>query len=103
MNTPHKPAKTLNDDEGRKGRNTGLTTVKGILLPVDWDERGGITAVALSTADEKEFLVVKDEKGEQLLSLVRKELELTGIIKTCRNANTITVLKYRTKTGWDSM
>ena len=70
---------------------------------MDWDERGGITAVALSTADEKEFLVVKDEKGEQLLSLVRKELELTGIIKTCRNANTITVLKYRTKTGWDSM
>ncbi len=69
---------------------------------MDWDDSGGITAVALSTADEKEYLVVRDEKGEQLLSLARKELELTGVIKTFRNANTITVVNYRTKPGWES-
>ena len=103
MNTCHKPQKTLNDDEGSKGRNTGLTTLKGILLPVDWDDRGCITAVALSTADEKEYLVVKDEKGERLLPLVREEMELTGVIRTFRNANTITVMNYRTKTGSESI
>lgn len=68
-----------------------------------WDDRGCITAVALSTADEKEYLVVKDEKGEQLLPLVREELELTGVIRTIRKANTITVVNYRSKTGWKSM
>lgn len=76
--------------------------MKGILLPVDWDDKGCITAVALSTSDEKEYLVVKDEKGEQLLAMVREELELTGIIRTIRNANTITVVNYRTRTSWES-
>ena len=103
MNTHHNQKKSLKDDEGSRSRNTGLSTLNGILLPVDWDDRGCITAVALSTADEKEYLVVKNEKGERLLPLVREELELTGVIRTVRNANTITVMNYRTKAGTESM
>ena len=101
MNAPHKPKKKSDGGGETRSRKTGLTTLKGILLPVDWDDKGCITAVALSTADEKEYLVVKDKKGKQLLPLVREELELTGVIRTIRNANTITVVDYRTKTGWE--
>ena len=103
MNTRHKTQKPLDDGKGTGELNTGMTTLKGILLPVDWDDKGGITAVALSTADEKEYFVVKDETGEQLLPLAREELELTGVIRTIRNINTIAVVNYRTKTDNESI
>ncbi len=97
MDARHKAKKALYDAKDAGGRNTKPTTLKGILLPVEWDDKGRITAVALSTADEKEYRIIEDEKGKQLISLVREELELTGIVKTIQNNNTMTVVHYRKK------
>lgn len=91
----------MNDTRETGGLNKNLTTLKGVLIPVDWDDDGGITAVALSTSDEKKYLVVKDEKGDQLIPLVREELELAGVVKTTENKLTITVVNYHKKSDWN--
>lgn len=58
-----------------------LTTIKGIVLPVNWDENGKVINVAIFTHDEDEFLVNSDMKGKKLLTQIHKELEVSGIVK----------------------
>lgn len=55
-----------------------LITIKGIVIPVDWDEKGNATAVAISTHTEEEYLVSNDSKGKELLKFVRDRVEVTG-------------------------
>lgn len=43
------------------------TTVRGILIPVDWDEKGNVLAAAISGLDEQEYLIEQDEEGKELL------------------------------------
>lgn len=68
-----------------------VITVRGILLPVDWDEDGHVIALALSGTDEKEYQIeVKDKKAE-LLGLLQKEVEVTGLLRE-RDGNSVIVL-----------
>ncbi len=55
-----------------------LITIRGLIMPADWDEEGNINAVAISTFEEDQYLVLNDEKGEQLLPLIRQEVKITG-------------------------
>jgi len=77
---------------GKKGKaNVNLITIRGIVVPVDWDEKGRVVYLAISTFDEDEYLVDKDEKGAALLRFIRKEVEITGILKREEKSQIITV------------
>lgn len=69
-------------------------TIKGIVIPVDWDEKGKVVAVAISTHNEDEYLINHDYKGEELLHFVQEEVEVSGIARKNKDKKTITVKKY---------
>jgi hypothetical protein len=84
----------IREENMERKKNLGLFKIRGLIIPVDWDEGGHVLAVAVSTFDEEEYLVEKDGKGDQLIGLLRKEVEVSGIIGIRDGGKTITVKKY---------
>ena len=77
-----------------------LTTVRGIVIPVDWDEEGNALAVAILGAGEEEHFVEQDEEGKKLLKLMQQEVEVSGTVREAiQGHRTITVKGYGLKTG----
>jgi hypothetical protein len=54
--------------------------IRGILIPAGWDEKGNIIAIAVSAFDEEVYHIENDEKGRQLMPLIREEIEVKGTI-----------------------
>ena len=59
----------------------GSITIRGLLVPVDWDERGNITETAVSTYFEEEYLIEKNTKGEALLPFLRQKVKVIGLVR----------------------
>jgi hypothetical protein len=59
---------------------SSLTTIRGLVIPVDWDDRGNITATAISTHLEEEYLVDQNAWGEALLAYLRQRVKVSGSI-----------------------
>lgn len=79
----------------RKGIGDEPTTVRGIVIPVDWDEEGNALAVIISSLDEQEYLIQQDAKGKELLRLMRQEIEAMGVVKEgSKGRKTIKVKSY---------
>lgn len=84
----------------KKGAVGKLTTVRGIVVPADWDGEGNMIAAAISGSDEQEYMIEQDEKGEELLEFIRHEVEVDGVVgKAIKGRNTVTVKSYRLKMG----
>jgi 5S rRNA maturation endonuclease (ribonuclease M5) len=71
-----------------------LTTVRGVVIPVDWDESGNAISVAISSHDENEYHVNKDETGKQLLGLTQEEVEVSGVVREKEDKRLISVKEY---------
>lgn len=61
--------------------NDNLVRVKGIVIPMDWDENGQILSLAIATFKEEEFLINNDHRGRKLYHFMQKPVEVTGEIK----------------------
>lgn len=72
----------------------GLFKIQGLIIPSAWDKEGNVLAVVVSTFDEDEYLVERDEKGEQLFGLLREEVEVSGVVGIKDGIKTIKVKKY---------
>jgi hypothetical protein len=95
---------TVFKKEAKKKKGTGdeLTTVRGIVIPVDWDEEGNTLVAAISGSNEQEYVIEQDKKGKELLKFIRHEIEVDGVVRKAINGRrTITVRSYRLKTGGD--
>lgn len=82
---------------GKKRTVARPTTIRGIVLPVVWDERGNGVDFAILTHDEDEYRISKNEKGRDLMAHARKEVEVSGLVSGDRNRKTISVRKYSLK------
>jgi len=72
------------------------------VIPADWDEEGDAIAVAVSSLDEQEYFIERDEKGKELLQLMQQEVEVSGTVrKATRGHKIIRVKSYGLKTGGD--
>jgi len=56
-------------------------TVRGLIIPMDWDDQGNVTGVAISTSLEEEYRIELDRRGEELLAFVREQVKASGKIK----------------------
>lgn len=74
-----------------------LITIRGLIMPVNWDERGKVTAIAASTFDEEEYLLEYNKKIDQLFSLLRKEVEVTGYVREEEGEKVMMVKKFHLK------
>ena len=97
MNTYPEHTVLMSGSDAAEGISGNRLTVRGILIPVDWDDEGHVTAVAVSTRNEIEYLVDKNEQWKGLLALIRKEVEVTGIVKEGDSQRTISVREFRLK------
>ena len=72
-----------------------LTTIRGLVIPVDWDDKGNVTATAISTHLEEEYLVDQDAWGEALLAFLRQRVKVSGSVALKKDGKkVITVKKY---------
>ncbi|MBC8178570.1 MAG: hypothetical protein ISR61_00270 [Desulfobacteraceae bacterium] len=77
---------------GKKGKaDVNSITIKGIVVPVDWDGKGRVIGVAISTFNEDEYLVDRNEKGADLMRFIRMEVEISGILRREENRHMVTV------------
>ena len=70
-------------------------TIRGLVVPVEWNEKGNVTATAISTNYEEEYLIDQNAWGEALLAFLRERVKVSGsIIQNKNGKKIITVSKY---------
>ena len=73
-----------------------LVTIRGIVIPMTWTEDGTVTGVAISGFDEQDFSVSSSCDLRQWLSLLRKEVEVVGVVaETESGPKVIKVCNFR--------
>ena len=76
----------------KKKQNEKIQTVKGVIIPSEWDNSGDFTKVSLSAIDDEEYLI---ENGEKFIELINQCISATGVIKRDkRSSKTIHIKKY---------
>ena len=63
-------------------------------MPTDWDEKGNVCAVNISTHDEEEYSVLLNAKGKELLAIIRKPVKAMGSIRLEKNRKIIKIEEY---------
>ena len=59
---------------------TETITIRGILIPSAWNEKGDVVALFIATYNEEKYLVSDRPMVQKLLSLLRKRVVVNGII-----------------------
>jgi len=77
-------------------RNNERVNIKGILIPVDWDDSGNAIRAAIFTGNEEEYLVEENEKGKRLLALTQQMVEIKGVVREEAGRKVITVEAFGT-------
>ena len=62
---------------------------------MDWDKKGYVSATAIATPDENEYVIDSHDKGEELLGLLQEEVEVSGELRKKGNKKIIKVKKYK--------
>lgn len=74
---------------------------KGLIIPVEWDEKGNVLRIAISTQGEGEYHIDPDEQGEALKALIRKEVDLTGEVRVIGRKKVVRVKAFHLVKDWD--
>jgi hypothetical protein len=74
-----------------------MVKTKGIIVPVDWNEDGVAVSFAVSTFDEDEYLLDTGFSREEMMVLIREEVEVSGELRIENGKKTITVSQITTK------
>ena len=72
-----------------------MINVKGILIPVNWDQKGNVVSVAIATDDENEYLVEDQAMAEKLKRLLRQVVHVSGVVKKVHGKNIIKIKPWR--------
>lgn len=72
-----------------------IITLRGVVIPVAWDEQGKVAGIAISTRDEDEYLIHDDELGNRLRGLINEEVEVSGYSRKRKNKKIIIVDTYK--------
>jgi len=78
-----------------------IITITGIVIPFAWDEGGHVTAVAISTADEKEYLLDAADVDVALSDMIRQEIRVRGTLRAEGDKQVIVAREIRLKSAWD--
>ena len=78
---------------------TQTTTIRGIVIPVAWNEKGDVISVAIVTYNEEKYLVENNVKGQQLFSLLRKRVVIDGGLVTRDKITAIEINSFREDTS----
>ena len=88
---------TLEGGDEKREAGNNLVTIRGIVIPADWDEKGKVVAVAVSTYDEDEYFIENHEKEKELKAVIREEVEVSGIVREEKKKLIMKIKDYRLK------
>ncbi|MBW2064866.1 MAG: hypothetical protein JRJ03_07990 [Deltaproteobacteria bacterium] len=69
-------------------------SIKGLITPTEWDNHGNITGISISAFDEEEYPLYPDDKGRDLMSMVRQTVEIQGEILEDEGKRRLKVINY---------
>jgi len=95
------PPFTLGATEGVVNVMKKIIRIRGIIVPKTWNNEGGVTDIALSTAGENEYSIDDTTRGRELWKLLRADVEVEGVIREKGNKKTLGVLDYVVKRKWN--
>jgi glycogen synthase len=76
-------------------KDEGTTTIRGIVIPAIWNEKGDIVTVAIATYLEETYLVAEGAMGQRLRSLLKKRVVVEGVVNQQDTHRTIEVKKVK--------
>ena len=72
-----------------------MISVKGILIPVNWDKKGNVVSVAIDADDESEYLIEDQELADKLKGRLRQIIQVRGVVKEAQGKNIIKIKQWR--------
>ena len=72
-------------------------TIRGLIVPSEWDDTGNVISISISTFNEDEYLVDKDSISKKLLSYMREGVEASGFVREEEGMKRIKIKRYRIK------
>lgn len=66
-----------------------LATIRGIISPAGWSERGEVTRVRILTPNEDEYIVYPGQQSRKLLRHLHESLSVTGRISIGKNGEKV--------------
>ncbi len=78
-----------------------ITSIKGIVVPGDWEPDGTVSAVDIVGYDEKKYRVAGDQIGLRLFELIKKPVIVQGVLQSGSLLDTIHVDHYQLDTSRD--
>lgn len=69
-------------------------TIRGTILPAEWDKNGHVTSIGIGTEDEEDYIIFLDKIGEKFFKLIDRKVEATGTVKSVYGDLVFTVHKY---------
>jgi hypothetical protein len=70
-------------------------TVRGTILPAEWDRHGHVTSIGIGTEEEEDYIIFLDKIGEKLFKLVDRKVEATGSVRNVYGDFVLTVNNYK--------
>jgi hypothetical protein len=58
-----------------------VVAVRGLVIPVAWDDTGKVVGISIATADEGQYFVEESEILEQLVGQLREEVVVRGVLQ----------------------
>ena len=55
-------------------------TIRGLVAPVAWDDKGNVLAAAISTHLKEEYLIEQNGWGKALLAFLRQKVKVSGLV-----------------------
>ena len=72
-----------------------MVHIRGIIVPVKWDERGDIAGLGIETFDEDFFLIDQQSHSYDLTVLIQESVELGGELARESGNKIISVIEVR--------
>jgi hypothetical protein len=69
-------------------------TVRGIIVPVEWDKEGTVIAAALSTHKEEEYFIEHNKEAIKMMAFIQHEVKASGVVRKAHGKKTITVSSF---------
>lgn len=73
-------------------------TVRGIVIPMGWDDRGLVLTLGIATYNEDVYLVENSAFGRVLNKFLRQKITAAGSIKQTGKDQLLTVTSFRSDT-----
>ena len=70
-------------------------TIRGLIVPAEWDDKGSVISISISTFNEDEYLVDKDSVSKELYSYLREGVEVSGFVREEEGIKKIKIKRYR--------